>query len=244
MLGNRSGSAFSRFFRADYIADNPARGVKLPVLKTVRPKFALTHDQASRLLSELPDLARTMVGFDILTGLRRGELFALRWKHVDWHARVLTIEDAVYDGKFGSPKTEAGNRIIPLGGAALEFLSEWRVKTQWLGEQDLIFCTRSGKSISPNNTLRRSVFPACDRIGLPKVTWLTFRRTYSSWAHDSGVAAKVIARLMGHANIDVILNVYTQVMDSSLRSAAEKVGAHLVLSTIGHKKEGQSPLVN
>jgi len=227
-----------------YIADNPTRGVKLPVLKTVRPKFALTHDQASRLLIELPDLARTMVGLDILTGLRRGELFALRWKHIDWHARVLKIEDAVYEGTFGSPKTEAGNRTIPLCDAALDLLSEWRVKTPWMGEQDLIFCTRFGKPICPNNTLRRSIFPVCDKIGLPRVTWLTFRRTYSSWAHDSGVAAKVIARLMGHENIDVTLNIYTQVMDSSLRSAAEKVGAFLKLSTIEHKKEGEGPLIH
>ena len=61
--------------------------------------------------------------------------------------------------------------------------------------------------ISPNNVLRRSIFPACKELGLPRATWLTFRRTYSSWSHDKGVPGKVVAQLMGHANVDTTLNV-------------------------------------
>jgi hypothetical protein len=74
-----------------------------------------------------------------------------------------------------------------------------------------VFGTREGTPISPNNVLRRSIFPACDRLGLPHATWLTFRRTYSSWSHDKGVPGKVVAQLMGHSNVDTTLNVYTQV---------------------------------
>ncbi len=78
---------------------------------------------------------------------------------------------------------------------------------------DLVFATWSGKPISPNNVLRRWVFPACAKLGLPNATWLTFRRTYSSWAHEKGVPGKVVAELMGHAKVDTTLNVYTQVID-------------------------------
>jgi hypothetical protein len=46
-----------------------------------------------------------MVGLAILSGLRRGELFALRWKDIDERARMLTVREAVYDGTFGTPKT-------------------------------------------------------------------------------------------------------------------------------------------
>jgi integrase len=53
-----------------------------------------------------------------------------------------------------------------------------------------------------NNVIRRQVFPACAALGLKRVTWLTLRRTYSSWAHQSGVPAKVVAQLMGHAKIE------------------------------------------
>jgi integrase len=66
-----------------HLQDNPARGVDLPTLKTVRPKWALTPQQAAALLDKLPPLGRAMVGLAILSGLRRGELFALRWKDID-----------------------------------------------------------------------------------------------------------------------------------------------------------------
>ena len=66
--------------RWGHMCDNPTRGVDRPTVKTVRPRWALTIKQALALLEELPPLARTMVGLGMLTGLRRGELFALRWK--------------------------------------------------------------------------------------------------------------------------------------------------------------------
>jgi len=97
-----------------HLQDNPARGVDLPKLRNVRPKWALTTDQAAALLEALPRLARTMVGLAILSGLRRGEVFALRWKDIDEGAGLLTVREAVYDGTFSTPKTEAGVRQIPL----------------------------------------------------------------------------------------------------------------------------------
>ena len=57
-------------------------------------------------------------------------------------------------------------------------------------------------------------------MGLKRVTWLTLRRTYSSWPHEKGVPGKVVAQLMGHAKVDTTLNVYRQVVDGALRTAA------------------------
>jgi integrase len=78
------------------------------------------------------------------------------------------------------------------------------------GPDALVFGTRTGTAISRNNVLRRAIFPACDALELPRASWLTFRRTYSSWSHDKGAPGKVVAQLMGHANVDTTLNVYTQ----------------------------------
>jgi integrase len=67
-----------------------------------------------------------MAGLAILSGLRRGELFALRWRDIDEQARLLTVREAVYDGVFATPKTEAGSRQIPLSDAALTLIAEWK----------------------------------------------------------------------------------------------------------------------
>lgn len=225
-----------------HLQDNPARQVDLPKLRNVRPKWVFTVDQAKALLEAMPPLARTMVGLALLLGLRRGELFALRWRDVDEANHVLSVREAVYEGTFDTPKTEAGVRQIPLAPAARQLVAEWRTHVKDAAPEALLFATWSGKPISPNNVLRRWVYPACEAVGARRASWLTFRRTYCSWAHEKGVPAKVVAQLMGHAKVDTTLNIYTQVVDGSLRRAAERVGSELF--TIDHKTEGVSELTH
>jgi integrase len=211
-----------------HLQANPARGVEMPRLKTIRPKWALTVDQAATLAAQLPSLLpRTLVGLALLTGLRRGELFALRWWDIDEPNRSLRVRAAVYEGVFDDPKTMASLRTIPLPNAALQLLAAWKGRARKTAAHELIFSTVSGKPISPNNILRRWVWPACQAADLQRVTWLTFRRTYSSWAHDKGVPAKVVAQIMGHTKVDTTMNVYTQVLDGAARLAADRVGSEL-----------------
>jgi integrase len=139
----------------------------------------------------------------------------------------LHVRAAVYEGVFDDPNTMAGLRDIPLPDAALRLLAAWKAGSRRTAAHELIFSTVSGKPISPNNVLRRWVWPACERADLPRVTWLTFRRTYSSWAHDKGVPAKVVAHIMGHTKVDTTMNVYTQVLEGATRAAADRVGSEL-----------------
>jgi integrase len=225
-----------------HLPDNPAHGVDLPTLTNVRPKWALTIAQASALIEALPSMPKTMVGVALLSGLRRGELFALRWRDLDEQRQCLIVREAVYEGRFGTPKTAAGVRQIPLSEAAMNLIVEWGTHAKRREPEALMFSTWSGKPISPNNVVRRWIVPACDGLGIARVTWLTLRRTYSSWAHEKGVPGKVIAQLMGHAKVDTTLNVYTQVIDGSLRRAADTVGSELF--TIVHKPEGAAELTH
>jgi len=225
-----------------HLPENPARDVDLPALINVRPKWALTIAQASALLEALPALPKTMVGVALLSGLRRGELFALRWRDLDEERQCLFVREAVYEGKFGTPKTAAGTRQIPLSEAAMKLMVDWREQVKRREPEALMFSTWSGKPISPNNVVRRWIVPACEALGIARVTWLTLRRTYSSWAHEKGVPGKVIAQLMGHAKVDTTLNIYAQVVDGSLRRAADTVGSELF--TIVHKSEETAGLTH
>jgi integrase len=218
-----------------HLQTNPARDVDMPTLKTVRPKWVLTTKQATQLLDMLPPLGRTMAGLAMLSGLRRGELFALRWRDLDEEGRMLIVREAVYEGCFDTPKTEAGIRQIPLSDAALKLVADWKARMKRSEPDALVFSTWSGKPISPNNVVRQQVFPACNALGFKRATWLTFRRTYSSWAHAKGVPGKVVAQLMGHAKVDTTLTVYTQVIDDALRAAVDKIGSELF--TIVHNPE-------
>ena len=155
---------------------------------------------------------------------------------------MLTIREANYDGVFDTPKTEASARQIPLSDVACLLVAQWRARTKKIHLESLVFSTRSGTPLAPNNVRRRHIFPACTALGLPRATWLTFRRTYSSWSHAQGVPGKVVAQLMGHANVDTTLNVYTQVLDGSLRAAVDKIGTELF--TIVQSQPGDSSLTH
>ena len=128
----------------DHLVDNPARGVDLPPLVTVRPKWALTVPQAANLLEALPALPKTLVGLALLTGVRRGELFALRWRDLDISRQCLIIREAVYEGTFSTPKTTAGLRTIPLSSLATKLAQTWRRQARRTGANDLMFGTRTG----------------------------------------------------------------------------------------------------
>jgi integrase len=124
----------------------------------------------------------------------------------------------------------------------VDLLSTWQSRVRRTAPEDLIFSTVSGKPISPNNVLRTWIWPACRAADLPRVTWLTFRRTYSSWAHQKGVPSKVVAAIMGHAKVDTTLNVYTQVLDGAAREAADRVGSQL--ARIGQTPGGATALIH
>jgi integrase len=97
-----------------------------------------------------------------------------------------------------------------------------------------------GNPISPNNVLRRWVFPACAELGLPNASWLTFRRTYASWAHERGVPGRFLAELMGHEKVDTSVNVYSQVnrRRQARGGAASRRRIETELFTIVHARQG------
>jgi hypothetical protein len=75
-----------------------------------------------------------------------------------------------------------------------------------------------------------------------KVLVLINAAAASDGAHDKGVPGKIVAQLMGHANVDTTLNVHTQVLEASIHRAVAKVGSELF--TIVHKPVGASALTH
>src|SRR5207249_5608141 len=96
-----------------------------------------------------------------------------------------------YQGKIGPPKTDAGIRDIVIPEWVLSLIEDW---TRFSGKrhEDLLFGTRRNRPDNPNNILRRQIYPACQALGIPNASWLTFRRTFSSLAHAEGVSPRTI----------------------------------------------------
>ncbi len=107
-----------------YIEANPVRMTRLPRRRRTYTKAVLTPVQLRLLVSRLPEPSRSLVLLLMLTGLRIGELLALRWRNVDLAAGLLRVEETVYEGHFDEPKSRHSVRPIPLGPFAVAVLSE------------------------------------------------------------------------------------------------------------------------
>ena len=207
---------------------NPAVGVRLPKLEVKRKTFALTPEEAGRLIQSIRNLkVKVMLALAIVTSLRRGELLAIRWGRIDEGKATIEVRESSYQGHLGPPKTDAGKRVNELDSWTMGLLQQWRRQAKRTGPDDFVFGTRKGKIDNPSNILHRYVYPACDRLRLGRENFLTLRRTFSTMAHERGIPAKTIAAIMGHANVDTQLIYIQAPSDGMKRVTAERLGDNL-----------------
>jgi integrase len=89
-----------------YIEQNVVRLTRLPRRPRKPPRVVVTPEQLRSLLAVLPEPSRSLVFLLTVTGMRIGELLALRWRHIDWQRAVLRIEETIYEGHFDDPKSK------------------------------------------------------------------------------------------------------------------------------------------
>lgn len=203
--------------------DNPATAVELPEQKPVHEKHVLLPDQIRHLLIVLREPVRTMVLLDILTGLRVGEILGLRWKDLDFASGQLRVEQAVYRGLQGSPKTKGSRRTLPLPRTLTGVLARLQAASGRQGGDELVFQTRNGTPFSDTNLLLRELKPAGQKIGAPWLNWHTLRRTHATLLQAAGGSLKDAQAQLGHSQLSTTLQVYTLPMPAHQREAVEKL---------------------
>jgi integrase len=159
-------------------------------------------------------------------GCSTSELFALKWKGFDRQKGTLYVQEAIYENVIDRPKTEKSIRLIPLSQQAIQLLSAWFEVSPRQAPEDFIFSRQNGKPKDQKQIMRDHIAPACSASGIPRASWLTFRRTFATWADQQGVSAKQRGELMGNS-AEINQRVYTQVMDHPLRLAVERVSGEL-----------------
>lgn len=136
-----------------------------------------------------------MILAGLKTGLRHGELIALRWR--DLGSEHLTVKRALWRGKVGTPKS-GKERSVPIHPLLADVLSEQPRR----GE--LIFCNRDGGHLTSNMT-KEPIRRAFRRARLAAAGWHTLRHTFASHLVMRGVPLKVVQELLGHANIQTTM---------------------------------------
>jgi integrase len=171
------------------------------------------------------------------TGMRRGELLALRWGDVDLEGAFLRVEQSLEQTKAGlrfkSPKTRHGRRSISLPPSAIAVLREHRKAQRELRlkigagkapADALVFATWEGKPRSPNS-LTKEWREAIKASGLPQVTLHSLRHTHASHLIASGMDVLAISRRLGHGSPTITLGVYGHLFPNKDDRAADAIEA-------------------
>lgn len=239
---NLLSKVFSTAVEWGYVHDNPVAGVRLPTRQVQREGIALTPGQVRQLLAELAEPYASMVLVAVLTGLRRGELFALRWGAVDFERKAIHVRESVYEGHFSTPKTRSSVRTLPMGEALERVLL--RLRTTDVAAGALVFRSRRGTALRPNNMLKRVIHPACARAGLPKVGWHDLRHTSATLLHEQE-PLRVAQAILGHSDLQTTLG-YTHVLPGWQRKAMERLERGILFPNVPKSKnepEGRSSVI-
>jgi integrase len=218
-----------------YLEKNPAHGVVIREGDSKKERRFYSVDQVRMLLGVLTEPCASVVAVAVLTGMRIGEILALRWKRIDPLGATLEVAENYSSGEFGSPKTKSSQRVLPISSALRRVLENQHARMNPTSPEELVFRTPSGTPLNDKNLYNRELAPACDRIGQPRVSWHSFRHTHQTLLHDSGASLKTSQELLGHSDLETTLNVYTHTVSDSQRNAVERVAGVLfgVLDSVG-----------
>ena len=209
----------------DIIAKNPAkdRRVHNPAEEGSGTK-ALTREQITAIQKAIPTLEdaneRCLIALLAYTSMRREEVLGLRWEHVDFEAKKLTICEAVVY-PVNAPvskatKTKSSRREFPMGKALCDLLRPFR------RERGYVISGEDGRAISSveYNRLWKLLSSHIELYGMIAIN---FRTTFATMAVASGVDIRTAQSLMGHSTPEMTLKVYTKGEESRLPAAVKQL---------------------
>jgi len=203
----------------ELIRQNVVKKTRLPrrTLREESPTVSL--EETRSLLEALPEPSRSIAGMLVLTGLRVGELLALRWMDVDLAGKALRVRQTVYNGVFDTPKTKRSNRVVPLSPMVLDILGRQR---QGSGKV-LIFSSGAGGPLCRRNLLNRQLRPTAERLGQRGITWHWLRHATASLLDASGASLGTVQTLLGHSSPEVTREHYLHAVSSESRNALDRM---------------------
>ncbi|EGT5618963.1 site-specific integrase [Clostridium perfringens] len=177
------------------------------------------------------------------TGLRLGELLALKWIDINFKDKYISVNksikstysiDSNSNRKFEvieqTPKTKNSIRTVPLTNSILELLQRYRKEKiierdsniDIYFDNNLVFCTPTGNYLNESN-VRKTFKRILNRCDLKEIRFHDLRHTFATRLFENGVPPKTVQTLLGHSDIATTLNIYTHVMKNTKDEAINKI---------------------
>ena len=213
------------------------------VCDAVTPPRRVHHEMKPLTLEQAQQFMATAKGHNlealfvlaITTGMRRGEILALKWQDINFAQSMLQVR-RIFTRAPGNryieaePKTSKSRRSVMLPSLVVDLLKQHRIhqleaKLQAGGawhEQDLVFCTSLGTPFNPSKLLERFK-TLLKRAGLPDIRFHDLRHSAASILLSMDVHPKIVQELLGHNQISMTMDIYSHVLPTMQKEAMNKM---------------------
>jgi integrase len=230
-------SIFNHAIRWELTDRNPITGPTKRSGVRVSAKRERTPDileiqEMQLLLAALGIRERAMLFLDMPSGLRRGELAGLKWEDFDFKKLHVSVTRSLVDQHVGPVKTETSRKLMPIDEFVARELLAWHAVTPYKKPSDYVWATdanragakRGKQPVWLSTVMRDYIQPMARKLGIQKkMSWHTFRHTFSSILKGNGEDVKVVQELLRHSTSRMTLDTYTQALGLDKRAAQSKV---------------------
>jgi len=197
---------------------NPVELVKVKGASKRRKKRILTYQEWERFIANVvAEPQRTAIITCVCLGIRREEIWGLKWSDFDFVKGTVTIQRTIIESRvYDRTKTEASAAELPLDDDLIQLLLDWRGQSEFNRDSDWVWASPHQGGEMPyhfQSMQKEHIVPASLKAGLGKIGWHTFRHTYRSWLNAAGTPLGVQKDLMRHSNIDMTTQYGAGVVD-------------------------------
>lgn len=224
--------------RKKLLKENPSRAVDAPYIPNERPAVMSSADVRTFRASIVGDPFRPLWELAIETGMRFGEMAALRWPDIDFETSTISVERTVSrnaDGERvdGPPKTSTSRRLIAMSAELAAVLKSERavfarnrlLDPTW-NPRELLFPNGTG-GYAHGTEWMRALRHACDKAGVGRINLHGLRHTSGTEQVEAGIPIKTVSERLGHTSVKTTLDLYVHPDRDAHHRAAEAMSARL-----------------
>ncbi len=207
---------FEDAFRDEIINKNPLSLVKAPKIETLKEINPLSKEEIFKILNAMPDKIRAFFAIGFFTGMRTGEITALKWENINFQDKIISVRATRNKGVETTPKTKSSIRDIDILDVLLPYLKD---HLKYKCDSPYVFNTIRNKPYYSANKISFTYWEkVLEKLDIKHRTLYQMRHTFASLMISSGEDILWVASMLGHKNANITLQVYAKYVKNEKKS--------------------------